>query len=124
MFGCPLCGDCCRYGDVLWLTLCGDGVQWYFEAKASKPAVCKYKPAAENCATSCQTKLECLESIQKEDQKLYFAWDRINLMTPAHANGSICLGRGLEKNTVVRECTQWYVNFPSMMPCQEYVGIS
>jgi hypothetical protein len=85
----------------------GHDCTWYFQAKASKPAVCEYGPAAKNCATSCQSKLECFEGLQTKPDKIYFAWDRIQLMTPAHTNGSICLGQGFKKNEVVQECTKW-----------------
>ncbi len=83
-------------------------MQWYFQSKTSKPAVCKYNLAAEGCVTSCESKLECFEGIQKEEN-IYFAWDRIHRIEPVHTNGSVCLAQGLKKNDIVKECQTWCV---------------
>ena len=80
--------------------------QWYFNAKTTKPVVCDYNEAAQNCAASCQSQQECFRGIPPEE-KIYFAWDRIRLVVPAHVNGSLCLGQDLKKNDIVQECKTW-----------------
>ena len=85
----------------------GHDCKWYHQAKAVKPQVCEYQAAAKSCVTSCQSRLECFEGNQTKREKIYFAFDRIHLMTPAHANGSICIGQGLKKKEVVQECVKW-----------------
>jgi len=67
--------------------------------------VCNLKGASENCPASCGSKQECFSN--QNLNQVYFAWDRIRLISPTNGNGSLCLGQGFDKNTVVKECKSW-----------------
>jgi hypothetical protein len=93
--------------DTNWKDGMGRSCHWYFGAKKVRPPVCDLDAVATNCPGSCGSRQTCFSRKLKDN--VYFAWDRLRLISPIHVQGSLCLGQdtGLSKQAVAQDCKEW-----------------